>query len=376
MLVMIFVNDLAGVRGLPWWNYHMGDKNGMTYVDMVFPAFLFILGMSIPLAVDRREFKGDSGPPLWLHVLFRSAALVLLGLALANVDKGDPRLMGISRNAWGALFLLGAILSWNVYSPKTFSRTLRLSLRIAGMLLMTALLLIFRRTTSGGHILWLDISYWEILGLIGWTYLAVCLVYIPTRRWIWAPWAWLVLFCALNIASTKQWVLFPDALPFYVWPFNNGAFPLLAMAGVVTTRLFLDGDPHGRFRDHALWGAAFGCGLLLCGFFTSPLGISKNRATPAWCFFSAGAGVLIFLLLFYICDIRNHRKWAAFTRAPGSNTLLTYLLPDLFYFGVGTAWIPARLQSGWPGAVRSLVFTGAILAMATLLTRWKIRLHI
>ena len=52
MLVMIFVNDLAEVKGLPWWTYHMpGHANGMTYVDVVFPAFLFILGMAIPLAV-------------------------------------------------------------------------------------------------------------------------------------------------------------------------------------------------------------------------------------------------------------------------------------------------------------------------------------
>ena len=43
ILVMIFVNDLAGVKGLPWWTYHLpGNVNGMTYVDMVFPFFLFI----------------------------------------------------------------------------------------------------------------------------------------------------------------------------------------------------------------------------------------------------------------------------------------------------------------------------------------------
>ncbi len=38
--VMIFVNELAGVRGLPWWNYHMkANVDAMTYVDMVFPFF-------------------------------------------------------------------------------------------------------------------------------------------------------------------------------------------------------------------------------------------------------------------------------------------------------------------------------------------------
>ena len=42
ILVMVFVNDLAGIKGLPWWNYHIPPgEQGLTYVDVVFPAFLF-----------------------------------------------------------------------------------------------------------------------------------------------------------------------------------------------------------------------------------------------------------------------------------------------------------------------------------------------
>ena len=49
ILVMIFVNELAGVGGLPAWTKHAeADANTMTYVDVVFPAFLFIVGMSVP----------------------------------------------------------------------------------------------------------------------------------------------------------------------------------------------------------------------------------------------------------------------------------------------------------------------------------------
>jgi predicted acyltransferase len=31
----------------------------MTYADMIFPAFLFVMGVSIPPAVDRRVAAGD-----------------------------------------------------------------------------------------------------------------------------------------------------------------------------------------------------------------------------------------------------------------------------------------------------------------------------
>jgi len=80
MLVMIFVNQLAEMRGLPWWTYHMpASANGMTYVDMVFPFFLFIVGMSIPMAIARRLRAGDSMWALSLHVAGRALALVILG---------------------------------------------------------------------------------------------------------------------------------------------------------------------------------------------------------------------------------------------------------------------------------------------------------
>ena len=54
MFTMIFVNDLAGApkKIVPDWLVHFSDRHhkgsGMTFVDAVFPAFLFIVGMSIP----------------------------------------------------------------------------------------------------------------------------------------------------------------------------------------------------------------------------------------------------------------------------------------------------------------------------------------
>jgi predicted acyltransferase len=40
VLVMVFVDNLDFVKGLPWWTYHMPlQSNGLTNVDMVFPAF-------------------------------------------------------------------------------------------------------------------------------------------------------------------------------------------------------------------------------------------------------------------------------------------------------------------------------------------------
>ena len=119
MILMIFVNELAEVKGLPWWNYHAPAQiNVMTYVDMVFPAFLFILGMTIPIALERRMLRNSSLLQIGFHVLLRTIALIVLGLILANAGLGDGALMRIGPNLWTILALTGAVLFWNAY-PKS-----------------------------------------------------------------------------------------------------------------------------------------------------------------------------------------------------------------------------------------------------------------
>src|SRR4051812_17532800 len=61
MLLMIFVNDLWTLENVPAWLGHadmMEDRLGFS--DVIFPAFLFIVGMSVPLAIDGRLNKGES----------------------------------------------------------------------------------------------------------------------------------------------------------------------------------------------------------------------------------------------------------------------------------------------------------------------------
>lgn len=89
ILVMIFVNELAGVRGIPTWMKHMpADADAMTFVDVVFPAFLFIVGMSIPFAINQRLKKGDSTLQLQAHIIFRTLGLIVLGVFMVNAEGG------------------------------------------------------------------------------------------------------------------------------------------------------------------------------------------------------------------------------------------------------------------------------------------------
>jgi predicted acyltransferase len=376
MAVMIFVNDLDSVHGLSKWTYHMPAKvDAMTYVDMVFPAFLFIVGMSLPLAVRQRLRQNPSVAQLWLHVALRSAALLALGLILANVEHCDRARMHLSPYLWALLGLGGAILLWNVYTG--LSHKVVLTLRLMGAVLLVFVFAIFRRSTPGGEA-WINFSYPEILGLIGLTYFAVCLLYIPTRRWRLAPLAWLVILVAYNSACCAHWIRMGH-VPLYLWPFGNGALPSLIMAGIVTSLIFLDEGRIGAPARKMQLALLMAILTFVAGWFLRPLGISKIRATPTWALWTVAACCALFTVLYWLCDVKKRTGWAWLVRPAGSNTLLTYLIPDIYYFLValtGTAYLQEHWNQGWPGVIRAVAFTVAILLVAHAATRARLRMQL
>ena len=376
MAVMIFVNALSEVKGLPWWTYHAhAQEDVMTYVDMVFPFFLFIVGMSLPLSIAQRLKRNASQMSLWGHLLVRVLGLVLLGLILANAEFCNAARTGLRGSVWALLGLVSAGLYLNVY-PKSWRYAP--VLRGVGLAGVVVLLAMFRRVTPDGRSAWLDFSYPEILGLIGLSYLGLVILYVPTRRWRWAPTAWFVLltaFCAMCAART---ITFPEHVPMYVWPWSNGAMVCVMMAGVLTTVLFQSDEARTNPR-RALWAAVVvAVATLAVGKVLAPLGISKIRATPAWALWSAGAAILVFALLFWICDVKQKTGWAFPVRAAGNNTLTTYLLPDLWDFGtaaVGATFMATHWTDGWPGVIKTLVFTALMLVLARVVTRCGVRLQ-
>jgi len=151
---------------------------------------------------------------LWLHVIVRSLSLLVLGLILANAEKADTARMGMSGSLWGLLGLISAGLYLNVY-PKS-RQTYATVLRWIGLVAVVVVFAIFRRTTDDGRAAWIDFSYPEILGLIGFAYLAAALLYIPARRWRWAAPAWFVLLLALNVGWTARLLPSLGRLSLYV----------------------------------------------------------------------------------------------------------------------------------------------------------------
>jgi predicted acyltransferase len=85
---MILVNNPGS------WNYVYpplahAEWHGWTPTDLIFPFFLFIMGVAIPLALGRRLARGESRRAIWGHILRRALILFALGLCLNGFPQFD-----------------------------------------------------------------------------------------------------------------------------------------------------------------------------------------------------------------------------------------------------------------------------------------------
>ena len=78
---MILVND-AGDGAHAYAQLEHAAWNGWTLTDLVFPSFLFIVGVAMVFAFEARRRHGDSTSVILGHVLRRSFLILLIGLAI------------------------------------------------------------------------------------------------------------------------------------------------------------------------------------------------------------------------------------------------------------------------------------------------------
>jgi predicted acyltransferase len=148
------------------------------------------------------------------------------------------------------------------------------------------------------------------------------------------------------------------------------------MAGVLLSKIFLDQNVAESIKQKFLWSSGYALLLLLTGWVLMPFGLAKIGSTPSWCLFSAGICVIIFMILYWIVDLRHISNWAGYIKPAGSNPLLTYILPDIYYAVFGLYHIASIAGEGWPGVLRAFLFSLFILGISAIMTRLKIRLQL
>jgi predicted acyltransferase len=384
ILAMTLVNYLAGVKQIPAWARHLPqEQEGYTFVDVVFPAFLFIVGVAIPLALHKRMARGESVLGLLRRVVGRSAAPLFVGVIMVNSSFYSAEATGLSKSLWFLLAMLAVVVLWNVYpanAPKV-KRRVWLGLQIVAGVGLAALLAVFRGKNAAGEVVWLQHAWWGILGLIGWAYLVCCLAYLTFRGSSVALMGMLGLLLALYIGDKHgalDWL--GRVHNFVAVGAVLGSTAASVMIGVLVGNYFVGEGASMRPWVRARFFLVFGLGLYLAGMLVRPLhGINKVAATDAYALVTGGICCLSFLGVYCVTDVMQLRRWAGPLVPVGQNALLAYILPGIvanFFAVIGLPGLLWQFGSGWAGALNAGVLTALIMALTWGATRVGIQLKL
>ena len=329
ILSMLFVNLLSDMPHAPRVLLHAArEEDTCTYADLVFPGFLFVVGIAIPLSLRWVLDTGGVSRAL-VRLSTRALSLLVAGVVLEFHGDLDATNTGLSERTWMLLFYAALMLAWQTYRPDSRLR----GLRYVGLLGIAFLVAIFRGPDGGdGRPTLLAPQWWGILGLIGWAYLECSVVYLCARGrdlWLWVAF---VLMLALYEVDSYGGLGF---VPPWVFEFVGlgpvfGSTAANAMAGVIVGNLFVHHDslePGARVRLMGL----FALGLFAAGWLLRPLhGIHKIGATESYALVASGLCCAAFALFYALIDLRGQARGVALLGQLGQNALLAYIMPGLF----------------------------------------------
>jgi len=294
IVAMILVNN-PGNWGTTYWPLKHAEWHGWTPTDLVFPFFLFIVGVAIVLALKGRVDAGTPRAPLLVKVVKRSVILFGLGLFLSGFPFGlfGPR---------GFVELLN---TWRI--PGVLQR-------IAICYLVVSLLAIFcrPRTLKMLTIVFL-VGYWALMTLVPVPGLGAPDIDEPGG----------------HLSAWIDRAVFGD----HVWVYSKVYDPegLLSTLPALATTLFgvLTGlllgaayDPVEKVARLFVQGSLLVCGGFIWGWFFP---INKPIWTSSYALFTAGLAMCALALCSWFFDLHNNPRVATFFTIYGVNAIALYV---------------------------------------------------
>lgn len=380
ILVMIFAN--FGFMGAPWYmeHYYYHDKtafSGATYVDYIFSMFLLMVGISIPLAFRKYEDSWRGRVRLVWHILLRGCSMLFIGVLLVNQPNLEKMGAWSFMNSWwdymGIEHATGAAACWRLVistgvlllfnqtlADNYIMRRISLGLRIIGALILGYYMLVYVQPGGSAaapngwwpvrwvHCIffnegnWLRGQWWEIIGLIGWAYMSAGIIYLLLRRYGEMIYLGLVF---LVVASTAAKLGRFDAVPVlsnYAGFLFNDAVVVLLGVGLGVMMFKASGNVRASYgiliRFAAICAAMVAITSPWIGLDCSPeqktqggiykfmFAVDKEAATLGWMLSTAFFGAVIWMILYYICDVRKVDNVVfRFIRKLGSVPLTAYI---------------------------------------------------
>ena len=287
---MILVNN-PGDWGAIYSPLEHAAWHGWTPTDLVFPFFLFIVGVSVTLALSRRAEAAGGRRDLYLKILRRAAIIFGLGLFLAgfpSFDLSTIRVPGVLQRI-AVCYLVASVIFLNTDWRK--------QLYIAAALLL---------------------GYWALMTLVP----------VPghgpgdlaSREW--------------NLAAYVDRAVFGN----HVWRFAKvydpegilSTLPALAttLAGVLTGHLLRSRRPPFE-KISAMFVAGAAC--VVAGWaWNYWLPVNKALWTGSYVLLTAGMALELLAVCYWLVDVKGRRAWALPFVVFGTNALALYFLAELW----------------------------------------------
>jgi len=263
--------------------------HGWTPTDLIFPFFVFIVGVTTHLSLSARERQGASSGAIRAQILRRGATIILLGLLLQAFPYfpltriTELRFPGVLQRI-GVCYLTAALLARGRSSRAVAAMVAVLLLGYWGLQTLIAppgvavptidvpgetLSAWIDRTVFGSH-LWRESKTWDPEGLLS------TLPAIGT--------------CLLGILAGR-WLARQESLPERL----NGLFAVGALGMVAGL----------------MWNWVFP--------------INKNLWTSSYVLFTAGMAAVAIATCAWLIEVRGHRRWAAPFITYGLNPIVAFI---------------------------------------------------
>jgi len=317
---MILVNNPGTWRPVYAPLQH-ANWNGWTPTDLIFPFFLFIVGVAITLSFSAHAGRNESKSALLAKVARRTLIIFVLGIVIngfPDFDWSEIRIPGVLQRI-ALCYLLASVVV--------------LSTGVRGQVATTIFLII---------------GYWA----------AMKLVPLPDHKTG-------LLRPGRNLAAYIDAALLQGHLLHRRWDPEGILSTLPATAttlvGVLTGHwLRVSRTPFTRI-----------CGLFVAGNLCIVAGlimnvwfpINKNLWTSSYVVFTAGMALNFLGICYWLVDVRGYRRWALPFVVYGTNPILAYLLSTLLAKGM-ILWT-VEAPDGSAISLRGYIFEEFLLPMAS-----------
>jgi len=320
-------NELS--EGL-WQQLSHAQWEGFRSWDLIMPLFLFIVGVAMPFAFNKRLQRGDSRRQLYCHIIKRTIILFVLGMIaqghLLEYDLSKLHIYCNTLQAIAAGYLIASIIMLNM--------------RVAWQIITTTALLLL---------------FWALMMLVP----------VPG-------------YGGVALQREANLALYVDKLiqgrfydgGGYAWILSSITFGCTVMMGVMAGQL-LRSERSGATK--VAWLLAMGAGCLLVALvWHNWFPIIKRIWSSSFVLFSAGLCYLLLALFYLVIDVWGFKKWAFGFVVIGMNAIAVYMAKMLFDFRhVGNIFVGNLAK--WLGQWNDFVQAVAAFAAIWLILYWMYR---